>query len=128
MDISAALFPVWDYTPAADPAMIATMHELDQQYGVGGELYHRHLLSTKAVRREGAFLVGTFWVAHYWISRQELDHGRKIIETGLKYANDLGLFSEEINASTGEMLGNIPMGLVHGSFLAAVADYHAATK
>jgi GH15 family glucan-1,4-alpha-glucosidase len=128
VDISAALFPVWGYTSAADPAMASTIHEVEQQYGVGGELYHRHLLNAKAVGREGAFLAGTFWMAHYWISRQELEHGREIIETGLKYANDLGLFSEEINAPTGERLGNIPMALVHGSFLAAAADYHAATK
>jgi GH15 family glucan-1,4-alpha-glucosidase len=126
VDISAALFPVWGYTTAIAPAMDATIHELERQYGVGGELYHRHLLSAKAVRKEGAFLVGTFWVAHYWISRGDLNRGREIIEAGLRYANDLGLFSEEINSSTGEMLGNIPMALVHGSFLAAVADYHAA--
>ncbi len=125
VDISAALFPVWDYAPASDPAMDATIHELERQYGVGGELYHRHLLNAKAVRREGAFLVGTFWVAHYWISRDDLDRGREIIEASLRYANDLGLFSEEINSRTGEMLGNIPMALLHGSFLAAVADYHA---
>ncbi len=128
VDISAALFPVWDYTPAADPAMDATIHELERQYGVGGELYQRHLLSAKTVRREGAFLVGTFWVAHYWVKRGDLEQGRKIIEAGLRYANDLGLFPEEISGSTGEMLGNIPMALVHGSFLAAVADYHAASQ
>ncbi len=69
VDISSALYPVWDYTPATEPVMEATMHELERQYGVGAELYHRHLLRAKAVRREGAFLVGTFWVAHYWIKR-----------------------------------------------------------
>ncbi len=49
------------------------------------------------------------------------------IARGLTYANGLGLFSEEISPPLSEMLGNIPRGLVHGSFLAAVADLHAAT-
>ena len=127
VDISAALFPVWEYMSATDPAMDATIQELERQFGVGGGLYHRHLLNAKAVYREGAFLAGTFWVAHYWTARGDFDRGRDIIEAGLRYANDLGLFPEEIDARTGEMLGNIPMALVHGSFLAAVADYNAAT-
>ena len=108
--------------------MEATIQALDQQYGVGEGLYHRHLLNPKLARREGAFLVGTFWVAHYWVACGNLERGRRLIEMGLQYANDLRLFSEEVDARTGITLGNTPMALVHGSFLAAVADYHAATE
>ncbi len=123
VDISAALFPVWGFTKPDDPAMDATMRELERKFSPGGDLYHRHLESSKAARREGAFLVGTFWVAHYWIARGDLDRGRRIIDAGLRHGNDLGLFPEEIDARSGVMLGNIPLGLVHASLLAAVADY-----
>jgi GH15 family glucan-1,4-alpha-glucosidase len=102
--------------------MTKTIAELDRQYGLGGGLYHRHLQNPKVVKKEGAFLVGTFWVAHYWIARGERDRGRELIEQGLSYANDLGLFSEEIDPRTKESLGNIPLGLIHGSFLSALAD------
>ncbi len=126
VDISAALFPVWGYTAPDDPAMEPTIRELERKYSPGGDLYHRHLDSAKAQRREGAFLAGTFWIAHYWAVRGNLDRARRIIDAGLTHANDLGLFPEEIDARSGRMLGNIPLGLVHASFLSAVADYHEA--
>jgi alpha,alpha-trehalase len=126
VDISAALFPVWGYTAPDDPAMDATIKELERKFSPGGDLYHRYLENAKARRREGAFLAGTFWVAHYWVSRKNLDRARRMIDAGLSHANDLGLFPEEIDARSGRMLGNLPLGLVHASFLAAVADYHEA--
>ena len=88
-------------------------------------LYHRHLEKARAQRREGAFLAGAFWVAHYWVARGDLGRAGRIIDAGLGHANDLGLFAEEIDARSGRMLGNIPLGLVHASFLSVVADYHA---
>jgi len=127
VDMSAALFPIWDYVDAEEPGMAATIGELERQYGLGGGLLHRHLQNRKVTWREGAFLAGTFWVAHYWVKRGELAKAAEQIRRGLDYSNDLGLFPEEIDPSSGEMLGNIPLGLVHGSFLAAVADLHATT-
>lgn len=128
VDMSAALFPVWDYVDADDPGMAATIGELERQYGLGGGLLHRHLQSQKVTWKEGAFLAGTFWVAHYWVKRGELAKATEQIGRGLTYANDLGLFPEEIGPKSGEMLGNIPLGLVHSSFLAAVADLHAGEE
>ncbi len=126
VDISASLFAVWNYVPADDPPLEASIALLQRQAGVGKGLFHRHLQKARADRREGAFLVGTFWVAHYWVMRGDLDRARGLIEQGLAFANDLGLFAEEVDAASGVLLGNLPLGLAHASFLAAVADYDAA--
>lgn len=128
VDVSAALYPVFGYSSAADAAMDATMRELERRYCCREALYHRHLENAKDSRREGAFLAGTFWVAHYWIARGEPERGRRIIDAGLQHANDLGLFSEEVDVKSGRLLGNFPLGLVHASFLAAVADYTGQPK
>lgn len=128
VDISAALFAVWDYVPADDPLLEASIALLQRQAGVGNGLFHRHLQKARADRREGAFLVGSFWVAHYWVMRGDLDRARGLIEQGLAYANDLGIFAEEVDAGSGALLGNLPLGLAHASFLAAVADYDAALR
>jgi alpha,alpha-trehalase len=126
VDVSAALYPVFGYSSAADAAMDATIRELEACYRCGEALYHRYLENAKVSRREGAFLAGTFWVAHYWIARGELERGRRIMDAGLRHANDLGLFAEEVDAGSGRLLGNFPLALVHASFLAAVADYRDA--
>ncbi len=127
-DISAALFPVWGYTAPDDPAMEAAIRELERTYCSGGSLYHRHLEKARAQRREGAFLAGTFWIAHYWVARGDLGRAGRMIDAGLRHANDLGLFPEEIDPRSGRMLGNMPLGLVHASFLSAVADYDEKRK
>lgn len=125
VDISAALFPTCGYIAAEDAGMTRTIEELDRHYCVGGGLYHRHLQHPGTVEAEGAFLAGTFWVAHYWAARKDARRAHRLIEQGLSHANDLGLFPEEIDTRTNEALGNFPLGLVHGSFLSAVADLWA---
>jgi GH15 family glucan-1,4-alpha-glucosidase len=42
-----------------------------------------------------------------------------VFERALATGNDLGLFSEEYEPGTGQMLGNFPQGLTHLSLIAA---------
>ncbi len=126
VDISAALFPIWGYVPADDTMMANSIARLERQAGAGGGLFHRHLQNSRAQRREGAFLVGTFWLAHYRVARGDLGGARVLLEQGIGRANDLGLFAEEVDATSGALLGNLPLGLAHAGFLAAACDYAAA--
>ena len=120
VDVSAALFPMWHYTAADSPEMIATMAALKRDFS-SNHLYRRHLELFDS-RREGAFLAGTFWVAHYYVIRGDLLQAQSIIEAGLKYANDLGLFAEEADPASLDMLGNLPQGFVHAAFINAAVD------
>lgn len=124
VDVSAALFPVWAYTDPDTPEMQATIRALERDYGEG-HLYRRHLERYDSAK-EGAFLAGTFWVAQYWIMREDIERARAILEAALEYANDLGLFAEEADSKTGQMLGNFPQTFVHAAFIGAVIDLKAA--
>lgn len=125
VDVSAALFPVWDYCPADTPEMIATMARLERDSSPDGLLYRRHLVCADA-QKEGAFLAGTLWVAQYWIMRDELSRAKRIIDAALEYSNDVGLLAEEADEAAGEMLGNMPQSFVHAALIGAVVDLRAA--
>jgi len=126
VDVTAVLFPVWDYTAPDTPEMLTTIKVLERDYGTG-HLYRRHLRSFDS-QKEGAFLAGTFWVAQYWVMRQDFARAKAIIDTGLEFANDLGLFAEEADPTTREMLGNFPQTFVHAAFMGAVLDLKTAME
>ncbi|MBW4581038.1 MAG: hypothetical protein KME42_15840 [Tildeniella nuda ZEHNDER 1965/U140] len=123
IDVSAALFPVWGFTAPDTPEMLATIEGLERDYATAN-LYRRHLEEFDS-RQEGAFLAGTFWVAQYWIMRQDFQRVHAILSAALEYANDLGLFAEEADTKTGRMLGNFPQTFVHAAFIGAVIDLKA---
>ena len=124
VDVAAALFPAWGYIEAGAPEMRATIATLERDHSWNGLLYWRHLECADA-RSEGTFLAGAFWVAQYWVLQGDLERAGRILDAGLGYANDLGLFAEEADPReehTCRMLGNFPQSFVHAAFIGAVID------
>jgi len=63
---------------------------------------------------EGAFGICCFWAAEYLaLGGGSLDEAKAELRNVLRYANDLGLFGEEIDPDTGAVLGNFPQGFTH---------------
>jgi alpha,alpha-trehalase len=62
---------------------------------------------------KGAFLLCTFWLAEALALADQVDRARTVFERAAAFANDLGLLAEEVNAGTGELLGNFPQAFSH---------------
>jgi GH15 family glucan-1,4-alpha-glucosidase len=80
--------------------------------------------------KEGAFLACAFWYVSNLALMGKLDEARERFERLLQYASPLGLYSEEVDATTGALIGNFPqafthIGLVNAAQQLRVAEEHA---
>jgi GH15 family glucan-1,4-alpha-glucosidase len=62
---------------------------------------------------EGTFTICSYWLADNLILQGEIGEARDLFERLLSLGNDVGLFSEQIDGGTGELLGNFPQAFSH---------------
>ena len=70
---------------------------------------------------EGTFLICSFWLVSALAAIGELNRARDLMDTLLKVASPLGLYAEELDASSGHQLGNFPQAFSHLALLEAAA-------
>lgn len=118
-DASLLLLARHGFESPNSPAMRGTFDLIDTRLGEG-VLIRRYPPEEDALPGgEGAFGVCAFWAVDYLARAGRIDEAQRRFETLLGYANDVGLYGEEMNPRTGEALGNFPQGLTHVGALSA---------
>lgn len=107
LDASVLLLPVVHFLPATDPRMRATIGAVERELGDSDGLVRRW--STDPA----GFVLCSFWLVECLVMAGEYDRGAALFEKVATRANDVGLFAEQIDLTTGEQLGNIPQALSH---------------
>jgi GH15 family glucan-1,4-alpha-glucosidase len=113
LDAALLLAPLMDYPSATDQRPAATIDAVRRELGRGGALLDRYTGEDGLEGREGAFLTCSFWLVDALAHTGRVDEATETMEQLLALANDVGLYAEEVDATTGEFLGNLPQGLVH---------------
>lgn len=123
VDASLLVLALQGYVEPSAPRMRSTFARVRERLGVNGLLRRYAPGETDGLPGvEGAFGICSFWSAHYRALIGELDGAAMDLEHLLSFANDVGLFAEEIDPDTGAALGNFPQAFTHiGLINAAVA-------
>ena len=118
-DAALLLFPTIGIIDAKDPRFLSTLDHYGQ-YQTHNGLMKRYTNLDDFGPTTSAFTMCSFWWAEALALAGRLDQAVEVFERVIAHANPLGLFSEDIEPETGQLLGNFPqaythVGLVHAA-------------
>jgi GH15 family glucan-1,4-alpha-glucosidase len=113
VDAALLLLSRYGYADAASPRMRGTYARVRRDLGVDGLLYRYRGEDDGLPGAEGAFGICSFWAVSYLAQAGRHEEAAAAFEHVLSFANDVGLFAEEIDPRTGAALGNFPQAFTH---------------
>ena len=122
LDASVLLMAVVGFLPPDDPRLLATIDAIEHELADERGLLYRYLGGDGFDAPEGTFLLCTFWLAQALAATGQVRRGRETLLRAAGFATELGLFAEQVDTDTGELLGNFPQAFSHlGLVVAAQA-------
>ena len=122
LDAALLLLPTVDFVDWRDERMVRTTAAIREELDAGDGLMYRYRRKDGLPGREGAFLCCSFWLAECLVHQGDLEDARWTFDKAVAAGNDLGLFSEEIDPRSGELLGNFPQTLTHLAHISAAIE------
>ena len=129
LDASNLLMPLVKFIGPRDPRMLSTLDAINEEL-VSDSLVYRYHPSDAADdglggSEEGSFSLCSFWLVECLTRAGRLEEARLVFEKMLTYANNLGLYAEQVG-DTGEALGNYPQAFTHLGLISAAWDLNKA--
>lgn len=113
VDASLFLLDHYGYVDPGSARARSTCRRLHRELG-DGPLVHRYVDTDDGLPGgEGAFGICSFWAVECLCRQGAVEEAVDAFEELLSYANDVGLYSEEIDPDTGAALGNFPQAFTH---------------
>jgi len=128
LDASVLMMAIVGFLPADDPRMRSTIETIADQLTDERGFVYRYRGEDDLVGEEGTFALCTFWLAHCWALLGDVQRARELCDRMVSCANDVGLFSEEIDAETGALLGNFPQAFTHVGLINAAWAIQVAER
>jgi GH15 family glucan-1,4-alpha-glucosidase len=126
LDASLLLGILFGYDASDPNRLTSTVDVLRRELG-RGSLLSRYTGEDGLEGAEGAFLCCSFWLVDALARFGRLEEATAFMQELIALASDVGLYSEEIDPQTNELLGNTPQGLVHLALINAAMSISKAS-
>lgn len=113
LDASNLMMPLVGFLPPDHPRILATIDATESRLTDERGLVYRYRSHDGLQGEEGTFLLCTFWLAQAMALAGQPIRARQVFERAAAFVNDVGLLSEEVDPSSGELLGNFPQAFSH---------------
>jgi GH15 family glucan-1,4-alpha-glucosidase len=120
LDAACLLAPRTGFEARDSERVSGTIAAVRRELGDGSLVYRYSGMEAD----EGAFVACSFWLAEALAGTGALDDAADTIGGACAHANDVGLFSEQVDPVSGALLGNFPQALSHLAFISAVSTFH----
>lgn len=119
LDAALLILPVLGFEDVPDRVQ-GTIDAIRQDLEIDrGVVFRYRRGSDDLAGGEGAFLPCSFWLVQALAHTGRREEAAQLLESLCSKANDVGLFSEEIDPESGELLGNFPQAFTHATLIQA---------
>jgi alpha,alpha-trehalase len=122
LDASNLLIPLVRFLPPKDERVCATVRAIQRELTENGLVlrYRTDETDDGQSGEEGTFLICSFWLVSALAETGDCRAAEHLCERLLTYASPLQLYAEELEASSGRLLGNYPQAFTHLALINAV--------
>ena len=129
LDASLLIMPTIGFIEADDARFESTTKAILKHLSAGPfPLLYRYLSEDGINEKEGAFLLPSFWLVQNYALAGNIAKARETLEALLRLTSPTGLYGEEYDAASSEILGNYPQGFSHLGMLQATLEIEIATQ
>jgi GH15 family glucan-1,4-alpha-glucosidase len=130
LDASNLLIPLVRFLPPKDERVCATISAIKEELTENGLVMRYRTEETDDGQHgeEGTFLICSFWLVSALAESGECREAVQLCERLLTYASPMQLYAEELEASSGRLLGNYPQAFTHLALINAVTHVIAAQQ
>jgi GH15 family glucan-1,4-alpha-glucosidase len=127
LDASILLLPYFGFTSFRSKKMKSTVEAIGRQL-FNGEFLLRYAAKDDFGIPKNALIACTFWYIDALAGIGRRDDALDLLERIISHTNHLGLFSEDIDRSTYELLGNFPQAYSHIALINTMTNLFGSNK
>ena len=124
LDSSILLMESYGFIEASDSKFIKTVKSIEKELMFEGLLF-RYKNKDDFGEPKSSFTVCTFWFIDSLYKIGEKKKAKKMFDELLSYSNHLGLFSEDIDFKSKELLGNFPQAYSHLALIETAFNFNS---